>query len=146
MKNMARKTLFKTIAGLPWWLSGKESACQCRKQKFDPCSRKTPHTAEQLSPCSTKREAGAQHITPGELPLLASTPGFNKSLCSNEDPARSKINKILYIYKRLLQKGAMTVAAGERSCSIPTTTRGFLPKGQGGAGHEWKMTKRRHQG
>ena len=96
---MARKTLFKTIAGLPWWLSGKESTCQCRKHKFDPWSRKTPHAAEQLSPCATKREAGAQHITPRELPLLASTPGFNKSLCSNEDPARSKKKKkYIYIY------------------------------------------------
>ena len=22
--------------GLPWWLSGKELACQCRRHKFDP--------------------------------------------------------------------------------------------------------------
>ena len=26
---------------LPWWLSGRESACQCRKHGFDPWSRKT---------------------------------------------------------------------------------------------------------
>ena len=25
------------LHGLPWWLSGKESACQCRKHRFDPC-------------------------------------------------------------------------------------------------------------
>jgi len=25
---------------LPRWLSGKESACQCRRQEFDPCVRK----------------------------------------------------------------------------------------------------------
>ena len=24
------------ILGLPWWLSGKESACQCRRCAFDP--------------------------------------------------------------------------------------------------------------
>ena len=30
-----------TICGLPWWLSGKESACQCRRQcRFDPWVRK----------------------------------------------------------------------------------------------------------
>ena len=73
MKNTARKTLFKTIAGLPWWLSGRESACQCRKRMFDPWSPKTPQAAEQLSLCATKREAGAQHIITRELPLLAST-------------------------------------------------------------------------
>ena len=32
------KSYFKTalVRGLPWWLSGKESACQCRRYKFDP--------------------------------------------------------------------------------------------------------------
>ena len=28
--------------GLPWWLSGKESACQCRRRGFDPWGRKVP--------------------------------------------------------------------------------------------------------
>ena len=27
---------------LPWWLSGKESACQCKRCRFDPCVRKIP--------------------------------------------------------------------------------------------------------
>ena len=35
--------------GLPWWLSGKEVTCQCRRQGFDPWSRKIPHAVEQLS-------------------------------------------------------------------------------------------------
>ena len=30
------------IYGLPWWLSGKESACQCRRHEFNPWSRKIP--------------------------------------------------------------------------------------------------------
>ena len=33
-----------------WWLSGKESACQCRRHGFDPRSLTIPHAAEQLSP------------------------------------------------------------------------------------------------
>ena len=28
--------------GLPWWLSGKESACQCRRHGFNPWVGKTP--------------------------------------------------------------------------------------------------------
>ena len=28
--------------GLPWWLSGKESACQCRRHGFDPWVGKMP--------------------------------------------------------------------------------------------------------
>ena len=36
--------------GLPWWLSAKEHACQCRNQQFDPWSGKIPYALEQLSP------------------------------------------------------------------------------------------------
>ena len=35
--------------GLPWLLSGKESTSQCRRQGFDPWSRKIQHSMEQLS-------------------------------------------------------------------------------------------------
>ena len=42
---------------LPWWLSGKESACQCKGHGFDPCSgKKIPHAMEELSPCSATTE------------------------------------------------------------------------------------------
>ena len=43
--------------GLPWWLSGRESAYQCRRRGFDPRSRKTPHAEEQLSLCAKTAEA-----------------------------------------------------------------------------------------
>ena len=42
--------------GPSWWLSGKESACQCRRHRFDPWSRKSPHVSEQLSPCASTIE------------------------------------------------------------------------------------------
>ena len=35
---------YHTIFGDPWWLSGKESACQCRRCKFDPWVRKISWT------------------------------------------------------------------------------------------------------
>ena len=38
---------------LPRWLSGEESACQCRGHGFDPWFRKIPQGLEQLSPCTT---------------------------------------------------------------------------------------------
>ena len=31
-----------TVEGLPWWLSGKELACQCRRHRFNPWVRKIP--------------------------------------------------------------------------------------------------------
>ena len=43
--------LLKRTGGLPWWLSGRESTCQCRRHRFDPWSRKSPHAVEQLSTC-----------------------------------------------------------------------------------------------
>ena len=48
------KTLW--IWGLPWWLSGKEFACQGGRHGFDPWAGKTPHAAEQWSPCPTATE------------------------------------------------------------------------------------------
>ena len=33
---------------LPWWLSGGESSCQCRRCRFYPWSWKIPHVVEQL--------------------------------------------------------------------------------------------------
>ena len=44
--------LKKTNKGLPWWLSGKESTCQCRRH-FNPWSRKIPRATQQLSLCTT---------------------------------------------------------------------------------------------
>ena len=38
------------------WLSGKESACQCRSHGFDLWSGKIPHAMEQLSPWATTTE------------------------------------------------------------------------------------------
>ena len=49
--------LFQIIfPGLPWWRSGWESCCQCRGHGFRPWSRRIPHAAEQLGPCTTTAE------------------------------------------------------------------------------------------
>ena len=42
--------------GLPWWLSGKECACQCRRHGFKSWSGKILHAKKQLSPCTTTSE------------------------------------------------------------------------------------------
>ena len=43
-------------AGLPWWRSGWESACQCREHGFEPWSGKIPRAEEHLGPCATTTE------------------------------------------------------------------------------------------
>ena len=44
--TLSQQTKTKTAAieelGLPWWLSGKESVCQCRRPRFDLWVRKIP--------------------------------------------------------------------------------------------------------
>ena len=94
--------------GLPWWLSGKESACQCRRHGFNPSSRKIPHATEQLSPCSTTTEPvpttsesvhsraralqqDKQLQWEARVPQLGSSPHSlqpEKSSCCNQDPAQ----------------------------------------------------------
>ena len=49
------------MPGLPWWFSGKESACQCRRHRFNLWSRKIPRAKEQLSPCSATLQPGSQN-------------------------------------------------------------------------------------
>ena len=49
----------KSRQRLPPWLSGKESACQCRRHRFNPWSRKIPHAVGQLNLCTATTEACA---------------------------------------------------------------------------------------
>ena len=49
MQNQKKKKKKNAGPGLPWWLSGKESPCQCRRHGFNPWSSKILHVVEQLS-------------------------------------------------------------------------------------------------
>ena len=42
---------------LPWWSSGKESACLCKGHRFHPRFGKILYAVRQLSLCTTTREA-----------------------------------------------------------------------------------------
>ena len=58
----------KGIPGSPWWLSGKESACHCKRHGFYPWSGRIPHAMEQLSPRVTSMEPVLYRVQ--ELQLL----------------------------------------------------------------------------
>ena len=65
-------------AGLPWWRSGWESTCQCRRHGFVPRSGKIPHAAERLGPepmLRNKRGRDSERPThrDEEWPPLATT-------------------------------------------------------------------------
>ena len=55
--------------GLPWWLSDKESACQCRRHGFDPWIRKIPlRRIWQPTPVFLPgKSKGQSHCSPGRL-------------------------------------------------------------------------------
>ena len=49
------------ITVFPWWLSGKESACQCRRHAFNPVVKEDPtlhgaHVPQLLNLCSRAQE------------------------------------------------------------------------------------------
>ena len=56
-KSFYPDLLESRLPGLLWWLSGKESHCQCRRHRFDPWPGKIPHAAEQLCLCTTTAES-----------------------------------------------------------------------------------------
>ena len=96
--------------GLPWWLSGKEPTCRCRRHGFDPGSRKMPHALEQLSPCTSAtslcstREATAVRslsIATGEGPTATKT-------------QHSQVNKSV----RLYFKKSVSALAISMSCVL----------------------------
>ena len=55
LKKKKKKTTING-GGLPWWLSGKDSICHCRRYRFNLLSGKIPHAMEQRSPCATTTE------------------------------------------------------------------------------------------
>ena len=72
-QNLARHV--QLVGGrkrLPWWLSGKESTCQCRSRGFDPCVGKIPwRRAWQPTPVflpgkSQTKESGRLHSPWGQ--------------------------------------------------------------------------------
>ena len=98
-KHVTEGRNIKTITELPWWLSGKESACQSRRHRFDPWSGKIPHTVEQLGPratllslCSAAREATTMRsllTSTWEWLLLAAT--REKSMQWRPSTAQNKV-------------------------------------------------------
>ena len=69
-------TIRNVFWGLSWWLSGKESTCQCRRHGFDLWSRKIPRAAEQLSLCATTIEPVLWN--PGSMTTKAQAPQQEK--------------------------------------------------------------------
>ena len=66
--------LERTREGLPWWLCGKESSCQCRGHRFESWSGKMSCAAEQLSPCAAATEPVLWPGSPCAVPNVLCLP------------------------------------------------------------------------
>lgn len=78
------------VGGLPWF-SGKESAWQCRRHRFDPWSEKISHVMGKQSPCTTTTECALESRSCNCWSLGALEPVLchNSSHC-NETPLHHK--------------------------------------------------------
>ena len=74
------------LCGLPWWLSGKEFACQCRRPGFHPWAGKIPgRRAWQPIPVFLPGKSHGQRSLVGYSPWVSKEPGkteqFNNNKC-----------------------------------------------------------------
>ena len=60
----------KHVRRLHWWLSGIGSACQCRRQGFNPWSSMMPPVMEQLTPSATTTEPMYHNYWSPCIPVL----------------------------------------------------------------------------
>ena len=82
---------YKKSVGASLWLSGKESACQCRRHRFGPDLGRS-HMPWINKPMFHNYWACARNgFSCGAQQLVA--PQLASSLCSSEAPAQPKINK-----------------------------------------------------
>lgn len=74
--------------GLPWWLTGRESTCQCRRHKFDPWSGKILRATEQLN-------SAPQQEKPSQWEVCTTT---TSKPVQQQRPAQPKINNLLKVF------------------------------------------------
>ena len=84
--------------GLPWWLSGKESICQCRSCRFSPWVRKIPWRRKwQLTPAFLPGKSHEQRSLTGHCPWDLKRAGHNsvtkQQVCMTKDFSNAVQNK-----------------------------------------------------
>ena len=103
------------FGGFPCWSSGWETACQYRQHRFDPCCRKIPHDAGQLSPRASITAChppgrGAHALQQKKPPqweahaprerLAPAHCNWRQPPCSNEGLVQPKINEYMFLKRK----------------------------------------------
>ena len=123
----------RKLTGPPWWLSGRESTCQCRRQESAPWSGKIPHALEQLSPCTTVEPVCRARLP--QLPTPWSPPSAGKEATGGRSPSTTarekpnaatksqhsqKNNKYNYVLKKPWRDLTLKALRSTKSCSFTT--------------------------
>ena len=92
--------LAAAAAGLPWWLSGRESACQCRRCGFNPWVRKIPWRRKwQLTPVLLPDESRGQKSQVGYSPRVCKESDMTEQLSNNNIKWKYYSKNILHMHK-----------------------------------------------
>ena len=75
------------MARLPWWLSGKESACQCRRHGFNPWAGNILWRRKwQPIPAFLSGKFHGQRSLAGYSPWVRKKVGYNLATNNNKNP------------------------------------------------------------
>ena len=123
------------IERLHWWLSGKESASQCRRHGFDPWSRTVPRVVEQLSLRTTGIEpvlwrleaAAAQACVPSSLcPTRAATAVRSPGTTAGEEPSPAATREELLQQQRPRTARDKEIKKGRNRSLIATSISSLI--------------------
>ena len=113
---------------LPWWLSGKESACHCGRHRFNPLSGNIPRSVEQLSPCTTTIEPVLSSLGTTTLNPRALKPGSatRETTTMRSPHITTREQPLLKAYReKTAQQGRSSTAKNKKnpSCQLQKLTK-----------------------
>ena len=86
------------FSGLPWWFSGKESTCQCRRYGFDSCIRKIPWRRKwQPTPIELPGKSHGQRSLAGYSPWGHKRVGHGLATKQQQSYFQISLNHILHV-------------------------------------------------
>ena len=133
-KDQIQRYKNRVITGLPWWLSGKESACQFRSHKFDPQSRKilwrrkwkpTPVFLPGKSHRQWSRVATVHGVARVVHDLVTKSTPRQTSIPPPTVPQSFTTHYTYYVFSQLL-KNAKSIT-GSKPLPLPFSLHGIRP-------------------
>ena len=134
VKHLCYKRFKMDIMGLPWWLSGKESACQCRKFSS---VQSLSHVWLFANPWTAARQASLSITNPWSLPKLMSIelmmPSNHLILCHPILLLPSIFPNIrVFSNEQLFPSGGQNIGVSASTTVLPMNTQDWFPLGQTG--------------